>query len=89
MAHLPPPTKTASPLPCDAHRAGSIAAAHLAAALARLGVTLPSLRASWPVNGSGFVELGGCGAEPVMRIVQRLNEAADALEATVRQEGEQ
>ncbi|MFE3770813.1 hypothetical protein [Streptomyces sp. NPDC059122] len=74
-----PPKKT----PRDAHLAGTTAAAALAAALARLGIVLPSLRSSIvPVNGHGFVELGGCNAALASRLAQGINEAADALEAS-------
>ncbi|WJY43263.1 hypothetical protein QT196_39070 (plasmid) [Streptomyces sp. P9-2B-2] len=66
----------------DAHRAGATAASTLAAALARLDVVLPSLRGSHPVNGRGFVDLGGCNAELASRLAQRINEAADALDAS-------
>ncbi|PBC72385.1 hypothetical protein BX261_7258 [Streptomyces sp. 2321.6] len=65
----------------DAQLDGTAAASALAAALARLGVVLPSLRGSCPVNGHGFVELGGCNAELASRLAQRINDAADAQEA--------
>ncbi|GGW24471.1 hypothetical protein [Streptomyces alanosinicus] len=71
----------------DALRAGHAAAAGLKEALARVGVVIPSLRASQPVSGSGFVELGGCSAGTAITLAEVINSAADALpelRATVR-----
>ncbi|GGU48256.1 hypothetical protein GCM10010211_10580 [Streptomyces albospinus] len=71
----------------QAHVAGATAAATLAAALARLDIVLPSLHGSWPVGNRGFVELGGCSASLASRLAQRINAAADALQAA-QQEGQ-
>ncbi|MFE2162883.1 DUF6415 family natural product biosynthesis protein [Streptomyces lydicus] len=48
----------------------------------RLGVVLPSLRSSSPVNGHGFVELGGCSAALASQPAQRINDAVDAQDAS-------
>lgn len=45
-------------------------------ALDRVGLTLPSLRAGMPVNGRGFVELGGSSAQEAQWLAQVLNAAA-------------
>ncbi|WP_405747299.1 hypothetical protein OG422_29485 [Streptomyces sp. NBC_01525] len=66
----------------DAELAGAAAASALAAALARLGIVLPSLRSSSPVNGHGFVELGGCSAALASQLAQRIDDAASAQEAS-------
>ncbi|MFH9230133.1 hypothetical protein [Streptomyces lydicus] len=58
--------------------AGTAAASGLAATPARLGVVLPSLRSSSPVNEHGFVELGGCSAALASQPAQRINDAVDA-----------
>ncbi|MEC4020838.1 hypothetical protein [Streptomyces sp. H27-D2] len=63
----------------DALRAADAAVAELKEALARVGMSLPSLRAGMPVNGSGFVELGGCNAGAASRLAKIFNAAADAL----------
>lgn len=63
----------------DGVRAGATAAAGLKEALARVGITIPSLRASEPVNGSGFVNLGGCNAGTATTLAEIINAAADAL----------
>ncbi|MFC4883618.1 hypothetical protein ACFPK5_00440 [Streptomyces beijiangensis] len=62
-------------------RAADAAAAGLREALARVGVVLPSLRASQPVDGNGHVELGGCNAGVATTLAEILNEAADAVPA--------
>ncbi|MFL4496520.1 hypothetical protein ACJ6WD_35560 [Streptomyces sp. VTCC 41912] len=73
------PTTSDKPSP---RSGGPTAAAALAAALARLGIVLPSLRDSAvPVNGRPFVELGGCGAPLASQLAQRINEAVDALDS--------
>ncbi|WP_406425467.1 hypothetical protein [Streptomyces sp. NBC_01589] len=41
-----------------------------------MGLTLPSLRAGMPVNGRGFVELGGSSAQEAQWLAQVLNAAA-------------
>lgn len=66
----------------DAELAGEAAASDLAAALARLGIVLPSLRSSSPVNGRGFVELGGCSAALASKLAERINDATIAQEAS-------
>lgn len=68
----------------DAQQAGDAAADALKAALARVGLALPSLRGSQPVNHHGFVELGGCGAELANRNAEVVNAAADALQVSDR-----
>ncbi|WP_327359842.1 hypothetical protein [Streptomyces sp. NBC_01304] len=60
-------------------RAGQAAAAGLIEALARVGVTIPSLRASEPVAGNAFVELGGCNAGTATMLAEVINAAADAV----------
>jgi hypothetical protein len=65
----------------DAVRAGIAAAAGLKEALARVGITIPSLRGSQPVNSHAFVELGGISAGTAVRIAEVLNQAADAVPA--------
>ncbi|MEV6332235.1 hypothetical protein [Streptomyces sp. NPDC051909] len=60
-------------------RAGEAAAAALQEALARVGIVVPSLRPSLPVNGTAFVELGGCSAGTAVRLAEVLTAAADAL----------
>ncbi|MGV9815475.1 hypothetical protein ACWDTQ_26635 [Streptomyces cellulosae] len=54
------------------HDKGTEAAHRLKAALARHGITLPSLYGGWPVAGTPMVELGGCRAD-----------VADALSAVL------
>ncbi|MEU8623158.1 hypothetical protein [Streptomyces sp. NPDC048623] len=63
----------------DALRAGDVAAAGLREALARVGIVIPSLAADLPVNGNGFVRLGGCNAGTAVRLAEVLTAAADAL----------
>ena len=63
----------------DAVRAGMTAAAGLKEALARVGVVIPSLRASEPVNGNGFIELGGVNAGTATKLAEVINAAADAV----------
>lgn len=63
----------------DAMRAGDAAAAGLKEALARVGIVIPSLKAGFPVNGNGRVELGGCHAGTATKLAEVLNAAADAL----------
>ncbi|MEE6269128.1 hypothetical protein V2E29_26265 [Streptomyces diastatochromogenes] len=75
--------------PRAAHLTGTTAAAALAAALARPGVVLPSLRSPVvPANGHGFVELGGCNAALAPQLARRVNEAADALQPSKAREGQ-
>ncbi|WP_244967411.1 hypothetical protein [Streptomyces cacaoi] len=61
-----------------AHRAGEVAAAGLRDALARVGITLPSLGADLPVCGSGRVNLGGCTAGTATALAEIVTAAADA-----------
>lgn len=63
----------------DALRAADVAAAGLKEALARVGIVIPSLQAGFPVNGNGYVELGGCNAGTATKLAEVLNAAADAL----------
>ncbi|MEU1078507.1 hypothetical protein ABZ404_38610 [Streptomyces sp. NPDC005878] len=63
----------------DAVRAGIAAAAGLREALNRVGITIPSLRGSQPVNGCAFVDLGGMNAGTAVRLTEVLNQAADAV----------
>ncbi|MFJ7201052.1 MULTISPECIES: hypothetical protein [unclassified Streptomyces] len=63
----------------NALRAGEAAAAGLKEALARVGVVVPSLRAGFPVQGNGRVELGGCNAGTATRLAEVLNTAADEV----------
>jgi hypothetical protein len=71
----------------SATRAGQAAVAGLREALARVGVTLPSLRASEPVAGNAHVALGGCSAGTATKLAEIVNLAADALpELRVRPE---
>ncbi|MYX07736.1 hypothetical protein GTW98_13130 [Streptomyces sp. SID8375] len=63
-------------------RVGDAAAADLKAALARVDLVLPSLRGSWPVNGGGFVELGGCSAKLAAQLADIINAGADVRQAT-------
>lgn len=59
-------------------RAGESAVRGLREALARVGIVLPSVRASMPVNGQGHVDLGGCSAGTAVRLAEAVNAAADA-----------
>lgn len=64
----------------DAVRAATAAAAGLKEALARVGIVIPSLRAGEPVvDGSAFVDLGGCNAGTAVKLAEIVNAAADAL----------
>ena len=63
----------------DAWRAADVAAKALQEALARVGVTFPSLRASEPVNSRGFLDLGGLGAGTAVRLAEILTQAADEI----------
>jgi hypothetical protein len=61
-----------------AQKAADAAAADLKAALARVGLALPSLRSAAPVAHYGFVELGGCNATLAAELASVINAAADA-----------
>ncbi|MCZ4101089.1 hypothetical protein [Streptomyces sp. H39-C1] len=63
---------------------GDAAAAALKAALARLDLALPSLHSGMPVDGTGYVTLGGCSASLASRLAEVINLAADALQAPGR-----
>ncbi|MEV6549949.1 hypothetical protein AB0M57_14765 [Streptomyces sp. NPDC051597] len=58
--------------------AGMAAAAALREALARVGITLPSVRGSTPLAGTAFVELGGTAAGTATRLAEIVHAAADA-----------
>ncbi|MFD7095121.1 hypothetical protein [Streptomyces xanthophaeus] len=62
-----------------AYQEGEDAVTRLAAALARAGVALPSLRNDGPVGGHGFVHLGGCNAELADRLAEVVEAGAQAL----------
>ncbi|WP_344287980.1 hypothetical protein [Streptomyces synnematoformans] len=63
----------------DGLRAGEAAAGGLREALARVGVTVPSLAGGFPVQGNGRVHLGICNAGVATKLAEVLNAAADAL----------
>lgn len=62
----------------DALRAGATAAAGLKEALDRVGVNLPSLTGTPPVQERAHVELGGCAAGVATKLAEVINAAADA-----------
>lgn len=47
----------------DPYRISIVAAERLRKALDKHGITIPSLRGSYPVMNRPFVELGGCSSE--------------------------
>lgn len=63
----------------DALRAGDVATAALKEALARVGMTLPSLTSGYPVGGRAFVELGGCSAGTAVQLAEIITAAADSV----------
>lgn len=67
-----------------AQEAGDKAVEDFKAALARVGLVLPSLRSEEPVDGSGFVTLGGCNVQLATRLAEVINAGADALQAADR-----
>ncbi len=56
-------TTTQRSIDNDPFRLAIVAAERLRAALAAHGITIPSLRGSYPVMDAPFVELGGCSAD--------------------------
>jgi hypothetical protein len=62
-------------LDTDPYRLAIVGAERLRAALARHGITLPSLRGSSPEYGRPWVELGGCGAEVAEQLAELLEKA--------------
>jgi hypothetical protein len=82
----PPRSRSARDAELDdftkALRTGDEAAGALRDALARHGLTLPSLAGDVPVAGEPMVRLGGAHVSPVKQLAQILNDAADALEPT-------
>lgn len=63
----------------DALKAAEEAACRLQAALAFVGVKLPSLRAVTTIDGLGHVELGGCPTRTAAQLADLLGAAAPAL----------
>ncbi|WP_326813966.1 hypothetical protein [Streptomyces sp. NBC_01763] len=62
----------------NAQQPGDEATAALKAGPARVDLILPSLRSSQPVNGHGFVVLGGCNVDFAARLAELINAGADA-----------
>ncbi|MFD7559966.1 hypothetical protein ACFV9E_36340 [Streptomyces sp. NPDC059835] len=63
-----------------AYQDGEDAVTNLQAALALVGMTLPSLSNDGPVAGHGFVRLGGCNAAFANRLAEVITAGADALQ---------
>lgn len=59
---------------------GQQAASALREALALVDLTVPSLCGDMPVNGHGFVHLGGCRAELALRIAEVITAGARTLQ---------
>ena len=71
----------AAKLDQDPYRLAIVAAERLRAALALHGIMIPSLRGSYPVRETPFVELGGCSADVAEALATLVEKAAACAEA--------
>ncbi|MFC1402426.1 MULTISPECIES: hypothetical protein [Streptacidiphilus] len=71
-------TSTGPDIDNDPYRLAIVAAERLRAALSAHGLTIPSLRGSYPSRDVPFVELGGCSAEVADALATALEKVVEA-----------
>ena len=70
-------TTTRPNIDTDPYRLAIVAAERLRSALAAHGITIPSLRGSYPARDIPFVELGGCSADVAEALAAVLEKVAE------------